>query len=57
MKKTINFCLAILCLLFFAACGGNNEKEADVDIIHNPNSAEGFDESEKMPKIVFDRCP
>ncbi|MBP5190670.1 MAG: DUF1573 domain-containing protein [Bacteroidales bacterium] len=40
-------------VMLFAACGGN-DKGADVDIIKNPNTAEGYNESEKMPQIVFE---
>ena len=40
-------------MLTLAACKGN-DKGADVDIIQNPNSAEGYDESQKMPKITFE---
>ena len=39
--------------LFLAACGGGDGK-SDVDIIHNPNSAEGYDNSERMPRITFE---
>ncbi len=46
--------LTLLTVAFlFTACGGS-DKAADVDIIKNPNSAEGYDQSEKMPKIVFE---
>ena len=47
------FSSLILATLLMAACNGNNGS-ADVDIIKNPNSATGYDESEKMPKIVFE---
>ncbi len=39
-------------LLTMGAC--KQPTKADVDIIHNPNSAEGYDESEKMPQITFE---
>ena len=51
MKKTLLFCLTAL--LAVAACNNDN-KTADVDIIKNPNSAEGYDDSERMPKITFE---
>ena len=35
------------------SCGSDNEA-TDVDIIKNPNSATGYDSSEKMPKITFE---
>lgn len=46
------FTIAMLALL--AVGCGNRQKEADVDLIRNPMSAEGYDASEKMPKIDFD---
>ena len=45
--------ISFVALLTLAACKGN-DKGADVDIIQNPNSAEGYDESQKMPKITFE---
>ena len=47
------FTIGILTALLLTSCGGGKE-EAGVDIIKNPNSAEGYDNSEKMPKIVFE---
>lgn len=47
------FIIGILAALLLTSCGGGKE-EAGVDIIKNPNSAEGYDSSEKMPKIVFE---
>ncbi|MBP5326628.1 MAG: DUF1573 domain-containing protein [Bacteroidales bacterium] len=41
-------------LLLFAACNSGKDKPAGVDIIQNPNSAEGYDESQKMPRITFE---
>lgn len=43
-----------MAMLLAAACGGGKQKDADVDLIRNPMSAEGFDNKEKMPKIAFD---
>lgn len=51
MKKKLLFCLTAL--LAVAACNNDN-KTADVDIIKNPNSAEGYNDSERMPKITFE---
>ena len=51
MKNRLLILLTVAFL--FTACGGS-DKVADVDIIKNPNSAEGYDQSEKMPKIVFE---
>lgn len=50
IKKAILY--TSLLLLTFGACKQNTT--ANVDIIHNPNSAEGYDESEKIPKISFE---
>ena len=47
------FTIGILAALLLTSCGGGND-ETSVDIIKNPNSAEGYDNSEKMPKIVFE---
>lgn len=44
----------IMLALLVAGCGGNREKAADVDLIHNPMSAEGYNDKEKMPRIAFD---
>jgi len=40
--------------LSFVACE-NNEKKLPTDVINNPNTAEGVDESIKMPQIKFDK--
>lgn len=48
--------VAVLCfflLMALTSCG-NNKEQLDTDIIHNPNSASGYDSSEKMPLIAFD---
>jgi len=49
-KKHILLLFSVLMLL---SCNGG-DKHNDVDIIKNPNTANGYDESEKMPKIVFE---
>lgn len=51
--KKVTLIISLLAIGLFSSCG-NNEKSIDTDIIKNPNSAEGYDESEKMPKIVFE---
>lgn len=45
--------IIVLSLLILAACN-RGEKAADVDLIKNPNSAQGYNESESMPKIAFE---
>lgn len=49
MRKVI----AILLLAAMAA-GCGRHREADVDIIRNPRSAQGYDSSAPMPVIAFD---
>jgi hypothetical protein len=39
-------------LLTVAAC--KPSQGTDVDLIKNPNTADGYDESQKMPKIAFE---
>lgn len=51
LKK--NHILILFSVLMLLSCNGG-EKHNDVDIIKNPNTANGYDESEKMPKIVFE---
>ena len=54
MRKT--FFAIVLGGLILTACGGNAATEGiDVDLIDNPRSAEGYDESAKMPVITFDQ--
>ena len=50
MKKLL---LIVLSGLVLASCGGKNES-VGVDIIKNPNSANGYNENEKMPVISFE---
>ncbi len=49
--------LPLLLLLTLFACGcnhGSQNSSIDVDLIHNPNSADGYDISEPMPTMTFD---
>lgn len=41
--------------MLLASCGSRGGGDVDVDLINNPKSAEGFDESVKMPVITFDQ--
>lgn len=50
MKKIIAIALFSIMVV---GCG-NRQKEADVDLIRNPMSAEGYDSNEKMPQMSFD---
>lgn len=52
MKKKTLFAAATLLLL--VACGGKKENTTDVDLIRNPLSAQGYDESVSMPVVTFD---
>lgn len=40
--------------MLFCACHSNGT-DADVDLIRNPRSAEGYDDKAKMPVITFDQ--
>lgn len=54
-RKNILRSLLMASLLGFAACGTQGpDGNIDVDLIRNPNSAEGYDEAAKVAKIVFD---
>ncbi len=46
----------LLALLLCMACGGGDgtSSDVDVDLIQNPNSAEGYDHSVGVPQLVFD---
>lgn len=46
------FCIPLLAL---AACNGNSKSdEIGVDLIENPNSADGYDADAAMPVMAFD---
>lgn len=51
MKKLLVITLTVL---LFAACGGKKSGDADVDLIRNPRSAQGYDADAPMPVIKFD---
>lgn len=55
--RNIFFAVSLIALAFTASsCGNSQSKETiGVDMIHNPNSAEGFNTKEKMPIIKFDK--
>lgn len=52
MRKLIPLLALLLCL----ACNnsGSSSSEFDVDLIKNPNTAEGYDPSVGVPELVFD---
>lgn len=55
MKKTLASMLMLLSLLLAAACADTQKNgDIDVDLINNPNSAQGYDQSARVPKITFD---
>ncbi len=41
-------------VLTLTGCKGKAGQEADVDLIRNPLSAQGYDESQQMPVMTFD---
>ena len=55
MKKTLASTLLLLSLLIAVACADTQKNgDIDVDLINNPNSAQGYDQSARVPKITFD---
>lgn len=45
----------LVSLLVLSACrGGTKNSDIDVDLINNPSSAEGYDESAAVPVMTFD---
>ena len=54
MKSKI-LSLALAATLLLAACGAKKDHDdISVDIIKNPNSAQGYDNKAKMPVMTFD---
>lgn len=47
------FAAALTVMLAYSSCKGGDV--ADTDLIRNPNSAQGYDSSEKMPVISFEK--
>ena len=54
MKGRVCVVCAIVASLALAGCNGKAKQDADVDLIHNPRSAQGYNDSEKMPVLTFD---
>lgn len=56
MKHPVILILALATLLSLASCDGNTStpNEIDVDLINNPNSAQGYDQSARVAAITFD---
>ena len=52
MRNSLLLTAALAALL--ASCGSRQQEAMDTDIIHNPQSAQGYDEGEKMPVISFE---
>lgn len=50
-----HFIAVLFSTLLLASCGGGKSEEVNVDLINNPQSAEGYDTSVKMPVITFDQ--
>lgn len=54
MKHRFLYILPLV--LALASCGGRTaNSDIDVDLIQNPNSAEGYETGTKMPEITFDQ--
>ena len=55
MKKIV-YSLMLMGALVVAGCGGGTKtNEVDVDLINNPKSAEGYDNTTKVPVMTFDQ--
>lgn len=52
--KHLFLILALTSTVMFGACRQQGNREADVDLIHNPMSAQGYNDAEKMPVMTFD---
>ncbi len=50
MKRIL---ILTLMAALLGACG-HHDKATDVDLIHNPNSADGIDQRQRMPQISFE---
>lgn len=53
MKRLL---IAITALLLMASCGNKRSDDGttDMQVLRNPNSAQGYDDKAKMPAITFD---
>ena len=54
MIKRFCFICTVAVILTLAGCKGTVADDADVDLIRNPRSAQGYDTKEKMPVLTFD---
>ena len=52
MKRLFATLLLVTSLL--AACNQASQNDIDVDLINNPNSADGYDSNEPLPIMAFD---
>lgn len=55
MKKIVYTFLLMGTLLVASCSDGKTKGEVDVDLINNPNSAEGYDNTAKVPVMTFDQ--
>lgn len=53
--KAIRILALLLPMALLWSCGGNSNRDIDVDLIENPNSADGYNTDTPMPKAVFDK--
>ncbi|MGI6479678.1 MAG: DUF1573 domain-containing protein [Salinivirgaceae bacterium] len=49
--RTILFIISIIVTALLTACGGGSDKKVDATMVQNPISADGVDNSVKMPAI------
>ncbi len=55
MKKIYLLSVLAVMLSFLASCGDGGKNNVDTSLIHNPNTAEGINNNEKMPVISFEK--
>ena len=48
------FATLLLVTSLIAACNQASQNDIDVDLINNPNSADGYDSNEPLPIMAFD---
>ena len=55
-RKNICFMALLVGMAWMmSACGGHSDDQVDTSLVHNPNSAQGYNDKEKVPQIKFDK--
>ncbi|MCR5821728.1 MAG: DUF1573 domain-containing protein [Bacteroidales bacterium] len=55
MKMKLRFTILLVCIALLSAGCNSKTQNSGVDLINNPNSADGYDENVKVPVITFDQ--